>query len=362
MCYNEPMIRMIPTGYSAFVRIFCGLAIASLPASGSPTGAQGTFVAGQMSPQSIIGDVVPFDYQNGLIVVKALVGDGLISSAILDTGLPLCIFSPEFASKRGIKASGTRDVLVLDRTVSVLNVAPMAVRINRVLVGSVPCGVLDLYSRLSSSPPADAPPVWIGNSALAALAFTIDPQTQHIQFRPPGAPMPIGSIVVPFEFKDGRIWVDVKVNGKKNFSALVDTGSVGTMLPAQVAKALSLTAAVTLPVTHPDGREGKVCAVELADIAMAGLKVQDVQAIYVEQGSKDGFDPDLGIIGNDVLLRYRVTIDYAQKKIAFEKIAGPKPDAISTAGLRSQPFTPAGARTVGPQNTKVSPAPIRPGG
>jgi hypothetical protein len=327
-----------------------------------PAIGQRSFDPGVLSPQSAQMDAVPFEVQNGLIVVKALLGDGLVTPAILDTGLPICVLAPDFAVKRTIKPIGPRDVPILDRNVTVLGVPVQALRINRMLVTSVACGVLDLYSKLSAAPPADAPPLWIGNTALATMSVTIDPENQQIMMRPAGAPMPIGATIVPFELKDGRIWVNVKVNGKKDFSALLDTGSVGTLLPAGVAKALTLTPAATYPITHPDGKEGKVCAVDLADIEMAGLKVPDVQAIYISEGSKDGFDTDLGIIGNDVLMRYRVTIDYGQKKIAFVKLAVKQPAA--------QPAVSAGAPgagTAAPSNQSpprlnpaARPAPVAP--
>jgi len=356
-----------PAIFAGFARAkTCALAlsVAALGIVSVPSAAQFQFVPGQFSNQSVQVDVIPFEVQNGLIVVKALMGDGLVTSAILDTGLPICVMTTDYAAKHGLKSSGTKDIPVLDRNETVLNTPPQAIRINRMLVTSALTGVLDLYSKLSAAPPQDAPPLWIGNSALAALSYTIDPLNEKITLRPPGAPLPPGAIVVPFELKDGRIWVDVKVNGKKNFSALIDTGSVGTMLPAKLVKDLALTPSATFPVTHPDGGAGKVCAVELADIAMAGLKVTDVQAIYVDQKSKDGFDPDLGIIGNDVLLRYRVTIDCMQKKIAFEKYAAPKQDTIATGGP-SRPQNgqlPAGARPSGQGNTKITPLPGRPGG
>jgi predicted aspartyl protease len=323
LCYNEPM--KLRDGNPRFL-VLAALAFA-LP--GAAFG-QRSFEPGVLSPQSVQMDVVPFEMQNGLVVVKALIGDGLVTPAILDTGLPICILTPAFAAKRAFKPVGPRDVPVLDRNLSVLGLPVQAVRINRMVVTSAATGVLDLYAQLSAAPPADAPPVWIGNSALATMSITIDPESQQITMRPAGAPLPVGATIVPFEFKDGRIWVSVKVNGKKDFSALLDTGSVGTLLPASVAKALTLTPAATYPITHPDGKEGKVCAVDLTDIEMAGLKVTDVQAIYISQGSKDGFDTDLGIIGNDVLMRYRVTIDYAQKKIAFVKIAT-KPAATAAS-------------------------------
>jgi hypothetical protein len=320
--------------------------------------AQNTFLPGVYSTQSVNQDVVPFEVQNGLIVVKALLGEGLIENAVINTGLPICLVTPDFAVKRTMKASGTRDVAIMDRNVPALNIPVQSIRINRMLVTGAASGILDLYKQLSSSPPADAPQVWIGNSVLAALSVTIDPQLQQIMLRPPGAPLPVGAIIVPFELKQGRIWVDVKVNGKKNFPAIVDTGSVGTLLPASVAKALSLAPAATLPITHPDGKEGKACAVELTDIALAGLKVPDVQAVYVEPGVKDGFDPDLGIIGNDVLLRYRVTIDCVQKKIAFEKLNTPKAIGPGTAVSRTgqQGASPAGVQAPNPGLRRIQPA------
>lgn len=313
--------------------------VLSLAAAHSAMG-QRSFDPGQLSGQSLQMDVIPFEMQNGLIIVKALLGDGLVTPAIVDTGLPICIMTPAFAAKRAFKTIGPRDVLVLDRSVSVLGIPVQSLRINRMVVSSVACGVLDLYTQLSSAPPADAPPLWIGNSALAAMSVTVDPESQQIMLRAAGAPMPTGATIVPFELKDGRIWVNVKVNGKKDFSALLDTGSVGTLLPASVAKALTLTPAATYPVTHPDGKEGKACAVDLANIEMAGLKVPDVQAIYISEGSKDGFDTDLGIIGNDILMRYRYTIDYGQRKIAFTKIASRQAASTATAASAASAASP----------------------
>lgn len=291
----------------------------TLLGNGNPGIGTGSLAAANFPP-----DFIPFDVWEGLIVIQAYIGDGQSQDAIIATGLPLCLASTEFASKRAITVPGPlRDINIMDRSVRMSNAKPQALRMDRVSLTNVPFGVFNLFEFLTSRTLTGAPSVWLGNSLLASFSITIDPLIQRILLRPAGVPMPIGATVLPFEFKDGRIWVEAKVNGKKSFSALIDTGSVGTLLPASVVKALNLPAATTFAMTHPNGQEGKVAAVQLNEIALGPLKIPDVQALSIAESVKDGFDPELGIIGNDVLLRYRVTIDYGQRKLGFEMVGLP---------------------------------------
>src|SRR5438270_358301 len=81
----------------------------------------------------------------------------------------------------------------------------------------------------------------------------------------PTAPPP-NAIKVPFELRDGRIYVQLKLNDKKTIDALVDTCSAGTLLPSDVGKALKLPAAATMDAVNPSGKRGKVTAIELPQV------------------------------------------------------------------------------------------------
>lgn len=337
-----------------FLKTFSGTACAQV---GPKT--DGTLPAvGQVVLLSSLPATVPFEDWNGLIVVKANLGEGAPMSAALHTGLPLCVIGPELAAKQFVRTEGVRDVPTLYGSLRASGAAPQSLRIGTLILKDVPCAVGDLFGHLSGQKRADAPPLWLGASALAAAVVTIDPRKQEVIFRPANSPLPRKATIVPFEIRDGRIVVEMKVNGKRTFPALVDTGVVGTLLPADAARDLKLPPAETLPVTHPNGKAAKVAAVDLKEVSIGGLKVNDVRAFYVAEGSVEGLDNEMGVLGNDILLRYRVTIHYGLRKIAFEKIA----DAPFKAAPAAQPnpVVPTAAPTGAPAPASASTSVLTP--
>src|SRR5439155_1580129 len=124
---------------------------------------------------------------------------------------------------------------------------------------------------------------------------------------------------------------------------LVDSASVGTLIPADAARALRLPEVATLPIKAANGKEARVTAVTLNELSIAGIvKIKDLRALYVSAGDGPDLGPDTGIMGTDALLKHRVTINYARSTMAFEKIE-PKKDMV-----QSQPIAPT-ANTNGPQ-------------
>ncbi len=59
---------------------------------------------------------------------------------------------------------------------------------------------------------------------------------------------------------------------------------------------------------------------KLPEVVLGKLKTKDVQAVYVSEVTKGGYDQDFAVIGSDLLLRYKVTIDYGHKEIYFEDL------------------------------------------
>jgi hypothetical protein len=357
LCYNDAMSRLTSLALAAVVWLLAASPRAGAQLPPLPSGLQQP--TGSIAPTSQFPNVVPFEFWNGMIIVRVFVGDGVPDAAIIDTALPLSMLSPEYATKKTVRTQGLTNVSILDRSITVGDAKQHTVRIDRVIIGNVPFGVTNLFDHLSAKPVPDAPPIWLGTSALGALTFTIDPLRREITFKPPNAPLPNKAVKVPFEIKDGRMWVMVKANGRKEFSALVDTTAVGTLIPASAAKALELAAEQTFTTVSSNGKEGKVSAVQLNEIAMGGLKVNDVQALHVHEGDKDACDPELGVIGNDVLLRYKVTFDYGRRFLVFEDL--PIPKAVGPAAGSPGTTQPAGGAKQ-PTDQTSTPADKKPGG
>lgn len=313
---------------------------------------------GQVAPLSLFPNPMPYEWLNGMIVFKASIGEGTYQNAILATALPICAMTPQLAGKLFLATEGVRDIPTLLGKVQASNLKPLGLSLGRLTLNQVPFVTLDLLKHLTNKPMPDAPALWVGSSALATMCVSLDPMTRQLTFRDPKSQLPTKSTVVPFEWRDGRIWVQVKVNGKKNFSALLDTTAMFTLLPADVAASLKLTP--KLMSASNNGKEGKIGAVELTELAMGDLKTTGVVALYVAEENGGLWDKSLGVIGCDVLLRYRVTIHYPQRKIAFERLPQmPAPTPTKpTTGTKTDAKTDA--KTDDKNAPKTTPTPMNP--
>src|SRR5688572_26037647 len=246
---------------------------------------------GTVSSAAALPSSTTYSLQEGLIVIKVRVGTGIPQDAVLATGLPLSLITPDLATKQSIQGQGIFDLATLSGPARVQNSPPQPMTIGRVAVDNVPLGIFDLYTHLSSRPLPGSPAVWLGWSALGSLSITIDPEKREITFNPPSAPAPRKAMVFPFELQDGRMYVQAKLNGHRALRMLVDTASVGTLIPADAARALRLPELATLPIKTSGGKEARVTAVSLNELSFAGgVKIKDLKALYISAG--DG--PDLG--------------------------------------------------------------------
>lgn len=94
---------------------------------------------------------------------------------------------------------------------------------------------------------------------------------------------------VPFEFVEGKILVEAKVNGKGPYTFAVDTGSPVVVVPASEK---SLT------------------------ISVGTAEVRDPE-VHVKKSSGDLY----GVLGNSFLSKFVVTIDYQKRTLTLVPIA-----------------------------------------
>ncbi len=266
---------------------------------------------------STIPDTFPYAIWQGLIVVPVMFGDGMPEQAVINTGMPNSVIVTSLAEKKNLRADGLSDVVLLDRTLRGSKIKPQLIRLDKFMVADVGFAICDIFSNISAQTVKDEPTVWLGNSALSATAITIDPRKMEITLRMANSPPPPKCTRVPFTIKDGRILVDVQI-GKEKYEAFVDTGSATSLLPLAVAKKCNSTLVTTADIVDNKGKPAKAAIIKLAEVNIGKLKTKDVQAIYVSEVAKGGYDQDYSVIGSDLLMRYKVTIDYGHKEMYFE--------------------------------------------
>lgn len=268
--------------------------------------------------EAVLPFTVPFEVWEGLLVIDAGIGSGRNQRAVLHTGLPHTVVTASLAHNRGLKAGETQQLPTLYGPMRTEAATIPLLRLGTLSFADIPARIGDLLRHHTGKSITDAPEIWLGASTLQLAAVTFDPAAGAVVFSKPLSAVPKGATVVPFELKDGRIVVEAKAGGKR-FPAVVDTASVSTLVPPEAGKAIAKNSPVTQPIRHPNGKSALAGLLQLKEISIGKLKVAPVSALYLAGGDSGGMDPALGAIGTDILLRYRVTIDYAGKRLVFEK-------------------------------------------
>jgi hypothetical protein len=109
--------------------------------------------------------------------------------------------------------------------------------------------------------------------------------------------------------------VDVSINGRGPYAMVVDTAATTTMLDDGIASALGLAASGRVIVTTVTG-DTLVDAGALRSVSIGGLEVRDLPVTWMSLARMRQGRGDLaGVIGQDVLSRATVTLDYARRQL-----------------------------------------------
>jgi hypothetical protein len=191
---------------------------------------------------------------------------------------------------------------------------------------------------------------------LASVAFVLAAADPHMTLAPPQTlkyGLDSESVVVPMRLKDGRIELDVSVDGKTAVPFILDTGAHGSVVDIAWAKEIGLTLGDDVRVGSPGGGGIAGQRVTMGRFDLGGLHVKDVPAVAFapwpfppSPGAARGVMSPYGLGG---LL---VEIDYPGKRVVFRKGALGEPDGKEifgwdrTHGLPEIPITVAGKALV----------------
>ncbi len=158
-----------------------------------------------------------------------------------------------------------------------------------------------------------------------------------VDFDPPPSPpddfaFPAGKDVVevPFQIRNGHVFIDVKLNGKGPFHMLFDTGGANVVLPSALsALALKPKGARTGGGAGEPQQDVDVVAIERLDFG--GLVLERQPFVAIDLGALmrrvEGVDDVAGIVGYEVLRRLPARIDYERSRLVLYRPRAFRPPA-----------------------------------
>ena len=144
------------------------------------------------------------------------------------------------------------------------------------------------------------------------------------------------SVVVPMRIQDGRIVVDVLLDGKGPFPFLFDSGAHGSVMDLEFARAQNLPLAGEVRVASPGGagRPGQFATVK--QVSVGGLSVEGMMIVAFTGLPFKGPDAPRGVLSPYGLSGLLVTFDYPNARVVFTRGALPEPDGKEIFGWSAQ--------------------------
>jgi hypothetical protein len=252
----------------------------------------------------------------------------------ISSGLNADTLSPIAVNRLQIPEGKTKvRVNMLDHETEAPETTLNTLQFGLVKLENVPVAQVDLVSQLSRVPHPDAPAGWLGTPFLSAFQFTLDIAHRICILDKPLAKMPAGAIVVPMTLRDGHIYVQMTLPKSKPFLAMVDTGTILTLIPATVGEKLKLTPVGTFKLGGAGGKEVPATLIEAPMVAVGKAECKAIRVVYLSADSSPSFGRETAVLGLDFLSRYKVVFNFAAKKVGFIPPPAPgtepdpKPDA-----------------------------------
>lgn len=260
--------------------------------------------------------------------------NGVVERCIVDTGLNACTLTPEAATRLKVSQLPTQGTVT---TLNESRTAPEAefrsLQFNQLKFDSLRLLVTNAAELYSTTAPQDSPSLWLGTPFLAAFQVTFDYTGQYISLDRPDAPLPKvkGAVTLPLEIRGGRLYTRVTIPKGGTFLALINTGTMGTLIPADIAAKLKIKPTQTFNVKWAGNKRGKASLITLPELQLNKLSQQQVPVLYFESEGDAEVDRAMGVLGADFLSHYKVTINIAHKKLTLVPPPPPKPDNSDTA-------------------------------
>lgn len=271
----------------------------------------------------------PFTYERGLIIVQVQLGnDPTPHSFIFDTGAFNSKVEVELAEALGFRVRATKTNSDSQGNEQKIEV----VRMDSLKLGDLPfynigAGKLE-WDSLSASP-CFAEGGIIGANLIKLANWQIDYQTQTITVS--DKPFEVGASAIRIPFKhpvlSGTPEIDLEVEGREIGPILLDLGSNGSLrLPLSLEHAFTGTGSVRLA----DATNSGIYGITADSLIVKRLPIRLYDQSYTLPVSFEG-SGGKGLLGNEILQHYRVTLNYKGNKVYLEPYAdGPQTEPTLT--------------------------------
>jgi hypothetical protein len=283
-----------------------------------PTGQTVRFVAGRAALN------VPFELVGNLVLVQVKVNDSEQLRFVLDTGATSSVLDAERAKSIGLKPDGkvvgSGGGGSSEGTVSkgVLLTLP-GVELAGQTIYLLPLGHLSAVGRNVDGV--------LGNDTLKAFVVDIDYARKTINFLDPTEFRYSGSGAVPLSMHDGLLFARVSVmpQGRAPLEANIeiDSGSTGAfMLNTPFVDRNDILTSVPATVRTDIGGVGGAATMLIGRVASVklGQFTIDRPITRFSQASRGDYASASydGLIGGEILRRFRVVVDYARQQLILE--------------------------------------------
>lgn len=149
------------------------------------------------------------------------------------------------------------------------------------------------------------------------------------------------SVAVPMRIVDGRIMVDVRLDGKGPFPFIFDTGAQGGVMDLTFAREQGLALGQEIMVGSPGGSGRPGNQVTIGKLEIGGLTMKNATSVAFE-GMPFPKSPDSprGVLGPYGLSGLLVKLDYPGGRLVFHRGALPEPDEREVFGWDSDHHLP----------------------
>jgi len=286
----------------------------------------------RMPPESEVSRVkngpvtIPFEFISNEIVLKVRLNNQFDQRFILDTGASQTVVDKALASTLGPTSIADFSITAGAKAVPLSYTTLSSVTIGDVTVDNITALVTDLSS--FSKALGERPGGLIGSNILRRFLVTIDFQDKRVVLSDPkNVVIPPGATIVQSApgFGSTALVVPGKLDGKTNLNFLVDTGASFNNLPQSLVK--PLVSGPVLPVGEVfgiDGQKVSIGALKLKSLTLGGLTVRNPVFALAPEGAEGGSTglfnaSSMGILGNPVWSRFRLTIDYRNERLILEQ-------------------------------------------
>jgi predicted aspartyl protease len=267
--------------------------------------------------------------QNPLILVPVYVEGKGPYEFILDTGAYRCLLSAELSSSIGIRPESQQRATGVGGTIEIFSAHVSSLTVGTARQENLEVAITDELSRLGEAVQSKVDGV-LGSNFLKNFRLTLDYRHDVVRLdRSTVGPRIEGEVqsVTSVFFKLGTpskplIVLPVFVNGKGPFQFFLDTGASRTTLSFALARKLGIVAIGNRAGTGAGGQIPMLSAT-VDSLTLGNASICDAAVSVVDFLGDFGSVIDTkfyGVIGNDFLSRFEVTIDYPRGSVDLKAV------------------------------------------